>query len=229
MEKGIEQLPDAEAFVRSGWDEIVTPKLASVDLSRATDVLDTTIAALNGSERVFHNLDYVADCLAQLKPYEGCEQYTEMWLALLWHKITCIPGSTQNGFLSAAYAKEQIKKMNLIGKVRLEPLAVLIEAAENQRPRLERESLLCDITKSIQAADPDTYGWYTEAIYKEQVGSGAQTHESYVRARMQFLRSYTGAFYHPDFMWMNDPAERNARAELAVLEETGLPNEPVIQ
>ncbi len=211
-----EMVWENQRYVRVEFERVIIPLVPEDLHETARQILGDTLEAYSEPTRGYHTIDHIADCLRKLAPYEGRGDYTQLFLALLWHDLvykTDVQGSDglSNELLSAEAASVMMGQLQLSGA---EDVCRLIIATKEHDSTIEDEALICAIDMSILAEPEAVYDAYAAGIRHEY---GQYTDEQYRAGRLAALRSFQQPFYHPDFMHLTDAAYANIQREVILL------------
>ncbi len=202
--------------IKQQWDEVVAPHIAVEDKAEAEHILGQIMEAYSQEGRAHHNLEHIAECLEELEPYKGRDDYLQLWFTLLMHDETYNTHAHDNEEVSADNA---VNYMRILGLPGADDVQRLIISTKYHYPESEDEQLICSIDMSILAAPPQRYDRYAKAIREEYDWVDEQM---YVDERIKILRTFETPFTHADFEHLNDKAYDNLTREISALSSSSI-------
>ena len=134
----------------------------------AGPLLETVLQAYQEPHRVYHGVDHLRDCLAQLDgaPARGAER--DLAEAALWfHDIVYVPGAADNESRSADRASAALLAGGVVPAAARE-IARLVRLTDHTMAALDPVgALVCDVDLSILGRTPAEFAEYERRIRAE--------------------------------------------------------------
>lgn len=191
------------------WNQLWQKLNASVV---PVEVYEALIVAYSASDRYYHSLTHIQDCLSIFDETQFLAAQPEaVELAIWFHDAIYDPKRSDNEERSAAWAKAAIAQSGLSSEL-AEYVSSLILATHHHAIAQDKDTqLLLDVDLSILGQKPEIYWRYEENIRKEY----AWIPEDFFRQkRIEILRSFLerSHIYYLDIY--QDKLERQARQNL---------------
>jgi predicted metal-dependent HD superfamily phosphohydrolase len=176
------------------------------------DVLGELVSAYSSSDRFYHNLQHIEDCLSIFDETRSLAAHpSEVELAIWFHDAVYDTRSSDNEQRSAEWARSVVIQSGASGEAAAR-VSTLILATRHQREVMDTdERLIVDIDLSILGREPVVFWQYEENIRKEY----AWVSESLFREkRIEILRGFLARehiYYHPTY---RDMFEEQGRTNL---------------
>jgi predicted metal-dependent HD superfamily phosphohydrolase len=149
---------------RADWESLWRRLGARGD---AGTCLDMIVRAYSEPHRAYHNLNHIADCLAQLAPVPDAGDRNAVELALWLHDVVYVPGASDNEGRSAAWAVDLCRSAALPPEFGRR-VSDLILATRHDVPATTPDAqLMVDVDLSILGREPAVFDGYEAAIRLE--------------------------------------------------------------
>ncbi len=177
--------------------------------------LDYLTKMYNGTDRAYHNLNHINDCLNkldQLNEVTPIENKPEIALAFWFHDVIYDPFRKDNELKSAERAKSFLEKQGADFNTIEFVYDLILATIHKEQPKNISESYVMDIDISILGSDPKTYQTYCNDIRKEyKMVPGIL----YKRNRAKIMKSFLNrtALYYTAYY--REKYEAKARTNIA--------------
>ena len=144
-------------FARLGVAEDVTP------------AFERLCAAYAEEHRAYHNLEHIAECLAELDstPAAAGGDLDAIELAIWYHDAVYDTHASDNEAMSAEWADRDLDRFGIPDSTRVDVTRLILATQHSAAPVQEDEALLVSIDLSTLGKSPEHYAAYAEAIRRE--------------------------------------------------------------
>lgn len=186
-----------------------------------SETLEELLNAYSSSDRYYHNLTHIQDCLSIFDETRSLATFPEaVELAIWFHDAVYDPKRSDNEERSAAWAKSAIAHSGLSSDL-AEYVSCLILATRHHVAVNDRDTqLLVDIDLSILGREPEIFWQYETNIRKEYAWV---PEDLFRQKRISILHSFLerSHIYHLDFYREKFEAQARRNLEQAIAQHLG--------
>jgi len=174
--------------------------------------------AYNDATRFYHNMDHLSIMFEELKLVKAqIENWDDVMFSTFYHDIIYSSLNNKNEALSAEYAKESLKLIN-VSPENISNCEKLILATKDHSKRSENDTnLFLDADMAILGYDWKAYSSYMEGVREE---FSRYNDELYYKGRKDILRKFlAGNIYHTSYFSKKYElsAKENIKKEILIL------------
>ena len=198
--------------LRKRWEALFSnaPPLASAELSH--QVFEQLFAAYTGSDRYYHGIGHIAECLAELDSVRHLVQNPKAIEAAIWFHDVVYDGRRQdNEERSADTAEEQLQRLGCDESFRTEVRRLILLTRHDRAPADIDGQLMVDIDLASLSRAPEIFDHNSELIRQE---FPHVPESDFLRGREQMLGRFLQRprIYYTDVF--HDRDEKQARINL---------------
>jgi predicted metal-dependent HD superfamily phosphohydrolase len=150
--------------LREGWEQL----WQNLDVQPSQAVFETLIKAYSATDRFYHNLNHIEDCLLLFDQTKSlAARPEEVELAIWFHDAVYDTKRSDNELKSAEWAEAAVQQAGL-STVIAERVSFLILATRHDQELRDRDAqFIVDVDLSILGRDAAVFWKYEESIRKE--------------------------------------------------------------